>query len=293
MSERKRKAEKQSQGRRKKSTSGSFFKEDVISFYSLPPELIMQILTVGHIDKETLEAMRRTNKQLYSIITDPASKKIICRELRESLSRLRTPDGILGWLNRNQIEWESRNGEDSFLFFKEEDGSTGTLRYRHHHPDDEDHAGILRGFISTRYLNKEWGMISDYKQTLGLLYSTYGIPVDLQPSEMTTKQILDRPEYKKAKSDFEKKELKPVLQEMLDRGVRFGTNLIQREPQVKGALKKKLARATPASEGDREYWFVPSSVDKRYRLYSKGSRLQDDTARDHPYCRDVIPASNT
>lgn len=288
MSGRKRKGEehiKQRQKKSKKSSSEAFFKEekDVISFYALPPEIIMQILTVGRVDAETLEALRRTNKQLYNLITDPTSKKALCRELRESLSRLRTPEGILGWLQRHQMIWESEEGEDSLLFFKEEDGVAGTLIYRHQHPDDVNLTGTFRAIISTLY-DKDPGNLMDPRDEPpgGITYEvSYRVPDDIPPSKMTSQQDLARPEYKTARSEFNKL-LRPVLQEMLDRGARFGTALIQREPEM-GVVFQGYFESAAAPD---QYWFVRGV--KKYLLYAKGSHLQDDTARDHPYCRDLM-----
>lgn len=283
---RKRKPETQSKKRRKKSKSesGGFFEEeeDVISFYTLPPEIIVQILTAGRVDAETLEALRRTNKQLYSIITDPTSKKIICRELRESLSRLKTPEGILGWLRRHQMTWEIEQDDESMLFFKEIDGSFGTLLYGHFHPHNLDPQGGFRVFISTLY-KKSYQMIPAYQQEDKVAYETYDVPADIRPSEMTIDHIMSRTEYKKARLTVDK-QMKPILQEMLDRGVRFGTGLIQRKPETDEAFREHLY-----FPGLPAFWFVPSVNNKNdYMLYAKGSHLQDDSAHDHPYCRDLI-----
>lgn len=69
----------------------------------------LQLVIAGKLDRDSIESIRKTDKKLYGIITDPQVKRQLCSDLRKQLSRIKTPAGILSWLQVENLSSFSAN----------------------------------------------------------------------------------------------------------------------------------------------------------------------------------------
>lgn len=226
----------------------------------LDNNVITQLLISGKATENDLEQLRRVNKKLYKAIQDPTTRRTLCRELKQYLSRLQTPTSILRYLRDSALN--SPSGRRSILYVKTVD-DVYLLTFTEEEETKDEKIALVYGFN---------------EGDDGILRPAYNIEFigTISFNADQTKRI------QQLQNVYEK--LDNIV---LKKSVTIGDELEQ------DSSKENLKKATLpwGDQPKKPILFENYSEYNSYRIYSKGAQVRDNTFKKTNYCKSLFEAS--
>lgn len=227
------------------------------SLDTLPPEVLQHV--ARQVETQEVARARGVNRSFRSAFSDPTLVRQLCRERRDSLSYLQTPEDVVNFISALPLP---RN-----LFYMYGDGLVHLLTvYPGHDNSDYFYATTANQFI----------LMHDEQPPTMLLTPTARYLTGSQKSF----NLLTDNYFSKDNVDFVQ-----AIAKLFQQPVRFGTRLLQTLPPPPDAIAANLYVFD-----ERPLYFVPSPVDVREWELAPGA-LVDDSFQLHPFCVEAFSYS--
>lgn len=240
-----------------------------IGMYDLPPEIVLQIATAGRFDPKMIALLSKVDKRFASILQDPKTRREICSQFQKQFSMLKTSEQVTNWLRR-EIESQQSLAEQrpvlhpvSIIFGKSALGTAITAFC------------VYWDWITDIYLVFE-SVFHFHKNLLGT-DNMIGTVIGYDRRKRIDITPLSFPSY--VGNEHFWNDVKSYFQREMP-GISFGTKIVDQK------LKNDKSVRLPIQGSKMKLWFDEKENGSDYWLISPG-RLVDDSAWQHPYCRDL------